>query len=102
MNDTTKNQTTGTHSGGAGKSGDAERRNIGSKARQEVPLKDTGGETSGTREKNEVAKNFEKPAGWTNDPVPEPKAVDPEKDEPREKSPTRYGDWEKDGIAWDF
>ncbi|MGB7408150.1 MAG: DUF1674 domain-containing protein [Pontixanthobacter sp.] len=76
--------------------------NMGSKARQQADLKPTDGETSGTKEKNEAAKKFEKPAGWTNDPAPEPKAVDPEKDEPRERSPTRYGDWEKDGIAWDF
>lgn len=46
--------------------------------------------------------SFRKPAHWTNDPPPEPKAVDPTKDEPRELSPTRYGDWVKDGIAIDF
>lgn len=45
---------------------------------------------------------FAKPAHWTNDPAPEPKAVDPLKDEPRELSPTRYGDWEKNGVAVDF
>ena len=45
---------------------------------------------------------FKKPAHWTNDPAPEPKAVDPLKDEPRALSPTRYGDWEREGIAWDF
>ena len=55
-----------------------------------------------TKQKSEAAKNFRKPAHWTNDPVPAPKATDPLKDEPRELSPTRYGDWEKDGIAWDF
>ena len=38
-------------------------------------------------------------------PVPEPEPVDPpekpagEKDKP---DPTRYGDWERKGIAWDF
>lgn len=38
-------------------------------------------------------------------PVPEPEKVEEadkpygEKDEP---DPTRYGDWEKKGIAWDF
>lgn len=41
---------------------------------------------------------FAKPAHWSNDPVPEPKAV--ENDE--ELSPTRYGDWEKKGLAIDF
>ncbi|MEE4315552.1 DUF1674 domain-containing protein [Erythrobacter dokdonensis] len=55
-----------------------------------------------TKEKSEAAKNFKKPAHWTNDPVPAPKKTDPLKDEPRDLSPTRYGDWEKDGIAWDF
>lgn len=55
-----------------------------------------------TKEKSDAAKAFKKPAHWSNDPPPEPKAVDPLKDEPRELSPTRYGDWEKDGIAWDF
>lgn len=41
---------------------------------------------------------FTKPAHWTNDPVPAPKqGADTE-----ELSPTRYGDWEKNGIAVDF
>jgi len=51
-----------------------------------------------TKEKSEAAKAFRKPAHWTNDPVPAPKNV--ESDE--KLSPTRYGDWEKDGIAVDF
>ena len=55
-----------------------------------------------TQKKSKAAKDFKKPKHWTNDPAPKPKAVDPNKDEPRELSPTRYGDWEKDGIAWDF
>jgi hypothetical protein len=55
-----------------------------------------------TKEKSAAAKAFKKPAHWTNDPVPAPKQVDPLKDEPRDLSPTRYGDWEKNGIAWDF
>ncbi|OBX19631.1 DUF1674 domain-containing protein [Erythrobacter sp. QSSC1-22B] len=42
--------------------------------------------------------SFEKPPHWTNEPPPEPKG--PEMDE--ELSPTRYGDWVKDGIAIDF
>lgn len=43
-------------------------------------------------------KKFEKPAHWTNEPLPRPQAgkVD------EELSPTRYGDWVKDGIAIDF
>lgn len=43
-------------------------------------------------------KRFEKPPHWTNDPPPEPK---PPKDE-EALSPTRYGDWVRDGIAVDF
>ena len=41
---------------------------------------------------------FTKPAHWTNDqpPAPEKGKVD------EELSPTRYGDWVKDGIAIDF
>ncbi|MCT2557553.1 DUF1674 domain-containing protein [Tsuneonella sp. YG55] len=41
---------------------------------------------------------FEKPAHWTSDPAPEP--APPTVDE--DLSPTRYGDWVKDGIAIDF
>ena len=41
---------------------------------------------------------FTKPAHWSNDPPPAPRA--PEDSE--ELSPTRYGDWVKDGIAIDF
>lgn len=47
-------------------------------------------------------KGFAKPAHWTNDPPPQPRRIDPLKDEPRALSPTRYGDWEREGIAWDF
>jgi hypothetical protein len=41
---------------------------------------------------------FVKPAYWSNDPAPVPAA--PVEDEAL--SPTRYGDWVKDGIAIDF
>ena len=44
------------------------------------------------------APHFTKPAYWSNDPPPAPARV--EDDEPL--SPTRYGDWEKKGIAIDF
>ena len=43
-------------------------------------------------------KPFAKPAHWTNEPVPEPK---PGK-VTEELSPTRYGDWERNGVAVDF
>ncbi len=41
---------------------------------------------------------FVKPAHWTNDPLPAPKAAVEEE----ELSPTRYGDWVQKGIAVDF
>lgn len=41
---------------------------------------------------------FDKPAHWTNDPAPKPAPI--EVDE--ELSPTRYGDWERKGVAVDF
>jgi hypothetical protein len=44
---------------------------------------------------------FVKPANWTNEPAPQPAAPKAESD-PAGLSPTRYGDWEKNGIAIDF
>jgi len=41
---------------------------------------------------------FAKPPHWSNAPVPKP--APPKVDE--ELSPTRYGDWVRDGIAVDF
>jgi hypothetical protein len=46
----------------------------------------------------ERPEKFEKPAHWANPPVPQP---EPAKGE-EELSPTRYGDWVRDGIAVDF
>jgi hypothetical protein len=40
-----------------------------------------------------------KPAHWTNPPLPEPRAAPP-CDDPLD--PTRFGDWERKGIAVDF
>ena len=45
---------------------------------------------------------FTKPAHWTNEPVPEPRAAKEGQEDPAGLSPTRYGDWVKDGIAVDF
>ena len=42
---------------------------------------------------------FRKPAHWSNDPPPAPKDVDGAEEE---SSPTRYGDWVRNGIAVDF
>lgn len=41
---------------------------------------------------------FAKPAYWSEEPAPKP--APPKLDE--ELSPTRYGDWVKNGIAIDF
>jgi hypothetical protein len=41
---------------------------------------------------------FDKPAHWSNDPAPVPAPVQVDE----ELSPTRYGDWERNGIAVDF
>ncbi len=44
---------------------------------------------------------FAKPAHWTNTPAPQP--AEPKlSDDPADLSPTRYGDWVKNGIAIDF
>lgn len=51
-----------------------------------------------SEKKPAATKRFIKPKHWTNEPPPKPKKV--EQDE--EMSPTRYGDWEKNGIAIDF
>ena len=44
---------------------------------------------------------FTKPAHWTNDPAPQPAPAKADA-EPDGLSPTRYGDWVRDGIAVDF
>lgn len=45
---------------------------------------------------------FEKPAHWSSEPPPEPGPMTDLEDDPQGLSPTRYGDWVKDGIAIDF
>jgi hypothetical protein len=37
-------------------------------------------------------------------PVPEPAQAEPQEEAggPKGQEPTRYGDWENNGIAWDF
>ena len=51
-----------------------------------------------TKRATKRPQKFEKPAHWTNEQPPEPKAGSDEE----ELSPTRYGDWVKKGIAIDF
>jgi hypothetical protein len=44
---------------------------------------------------------FTPPPHWTNTPAPEPRAATPCAD-PDGLDPTRFGDWERNGIAIDF
>ena len=46
--------------------------------------------------------DFKKPAHWNDDPAPQPEPIDASEEDPKALSPTRYGDWVKDGIAIDF
>ncbi len=45
---------------------------------------------------------FAKPAHWTNEPAPAPAPPKDADADPAGLSPTRYGDWVRDGIAVDF
>lgn len=44
---------------------------------------------------------FAKPVHWNDKPAPQPAKAKPEAD-PEGLSPTRYGDWTRNGIAVDF
>jgi|TARA_R100000049_G_C1948734_1_gene95118 hypothetical protein len=50
----------------------------------------------------ERPEDFKKPAHWSDDPAPAPEPIDAAEEDPKGLSPTRYGDWVKDGIAIDF
>lgn len=54
-----------------------------------------------TKRATKRPKPFAKPAHWSDEPAPPPKAAEP-RDDPAGLSPTRYGDWVRDGIAVDF
>lgn len=45
---------------------------------------------------------FKKPAHWSDAPAPKPQAAKDDEKDPDGLSPTRYGDWVRDGIAVDF
>ena len=51
-----------------------------------------------TKRATQRPETFAKPAYWSTEPAPRPSP--PKIDE--ELSPTRYGDWVKNGIAIDF
>lgn len=54
-----------------------------------------------TKRATQRPKPFAKPPHWSNDSAPKPAAGKPG-EEPNGLSPTRYGDWVRDGIAVDF
>ncbi|GFE73969.1 MULTISPECIES: DUF1674 domain-containing protein [Novosphingobium] len=61
-----------------------------------------------TQRSTKRPEGFTKPAHWTNDPAPAPtpeaaKApAEQDEQDPDGISPTRYGDWVRNGIAIDF
>ncbi|WP_260929084.1 DUF1674 domain-containing protein [Novosphingobium sp. 9] len=63
-------------------------------------------ERATSRSTSRPSDGFVKPAHWTTEPAPAPQtgsAVAPTSDEdPDGLSPTRYGDWVRNGIAVDF
>jgi hypothetical protein len=54
-----------------------------------------------TQRATQRPETFQKPAHWDDTPAPSPQVASSEGD-PDGLSPTRYGDWVKDGIAVDF
>ncbi|MEM1132270.1 MAG: DUF1674 domain-containing protein [Pseudomonadota bacterium] len=42
------------------------------------------------------------PKHWKDEPVPEPEPLNASDNKPENNGPTRYGDWESNGIAIDF
>lgn len=55
-----------------------------------------------TKRATQRPEEFRKPAYWTDTPPPAPKALKENERDPDGLSPTRYGDWVRDGIAIDF
>lgn len=54
-----------------------------------------------TKRATKRPEKFDKPSYWSDAPAPKPAPAKPEPD-PDGLSPTRYGDWVRDGIAVDF
>lgn len=54
-----------------------------------------------TKRATQRPQSFTKPAHWNDAPPPKPQEAKVEED-PAGLSPTRYGDWVRDGIAIDF
>jgi hypothetical protein len=55
-----------------------------------------------TKRATQRPKDFAKPAHWTSEPAPKPAKAKEGEEDPNGLSPTRYGDWVRDGIAVDF
>ncbi|QZP09123.1 DUF1674 domain-containing protein [Caenibius sp. WL] len=55
-----------------------------------------------TKRATQRPEGFTKPAYWNNAPAPKPEPNEKGEKDPDGLSPTRYGDWVKDGIAIDF
>ncbi len=55
-----------------------------------------------TKRATQRPEGFTKPAYWTDTPAPRPEPAAKDEKDPDGLSPTRYGDWVKDGIAIDF
>ncbi|MGO4167995.1 DUF1674 domain-containing protein [Novosphingobium sp. PhB55] len=62
-----------------------------------------------TQRATQRPEGFTKPTHWTNDPAPQPSppaaetaGAAQEEQDPDGISPTRYGDWVRNGIAIDF
>jgi hypothetical protein len=51
-----------------------------------------------TKRATKRPEKFEKPAHWISEPPPAPEKASADE----ELSPTRYGDWVKNGLAVDF
>ncbi|KPF85225.1 hypothetical protein IP83_08890 [Novosphingobium sp. AAP93] len=45
--------------------------------------------------------SFTRPDHWSTAPAPEPREAE-KRDDPDGLDPTRFGDWERNGIAIDF
>ena len=55
-----------------------------------------------TQRATQRPEQFTKPAHWSDAPAPKPQPLPENEQDPDGLSPTRYGDWVKDGIAIDF
>ena len=55
-----------------------------------------------TQRATQRPEHFTKPAYWSDAPAPKPEQMPKDEKDPDGLSPTRYGDWVKDGIAIDF